>query len=50
MSFIVSRLKMERRRTVRPGPRPEYGPGYYGAFVYDLDGHKIEANVIPGAD
>ena len=33
-----------------PGPRPEYGPGYYGAFVYDLDGHKIEANVIPGAD
>lgn len=30
-----------------PGLRPEYGPGYYGAFVYDLDGHKIEANVIP---
>ena len=33
-----------------PGLRSEYGPGYYGAFVYDLDGHKIEANVIPGVE
>ena len=33
-----------------PGLRAEYGPGYYGAFVFDLDGHKIEANVIPGAE
>lgn len=33
-----------------PGLRPEYGPGYYGAFVLDLDGHKIEANVIPGTE
>lgn len=33
-----------------PGLRPEYGPDYYGAFVYDLDGHKIEANTIPGAE
>ena len=30
-----------------PGPRPEYGPGYFGCFVHDLDGHKIEANIIP---
>ena len=30
-----------------PGPRPEYGPDYYGCFVYDLDGHKIEASTIP---
>lgn len=29
-----------------PGPRPDYGPGYYGAFVYDLDGNKIEAVFI----
>ena len=21
-----------------PGPRPDYGPAYYGAFIYDLDG------------
>lgn len=26
-----------------PGPRPAYGPAYYGCFVRDLDGHKIEA-------
>lgn len=28
-----------------PGPRAEYGARYYGAFVRDLDGHKIEAMV-----
>ncbi|MEM7436033.1 MAG: VOC family protein [Myxococcota bacterium] len=26
-----------------PGPRPLYGEPYYGAFVTDPDGHKIEA-------
>jgi len=26
-----------------PGPRPEYGAAYYGCFVRDPDGHKIEA-------
>ena len=26
-----------------PGYRKEYWPGYYAAFVYDLDGHNIEA-------
>jgi catechol 2,3-dioxygenase-like lactoylglutathione lyase family enzyme len=26
-----------------PGPRPDYGPDYYGAFVRDLDGNKLEA-------
>lgn len=26
-----------------PGERPEYGEGYYAAFVTDLDGHNIEA-------
>lgn len=26
-----------------PGPRREYGEAYYGCFVRDLDGHKIEA-------
>jgi catechol 2,3-dioxygenase-like lactoylglutathione lyase family enzyme len=28
----------------KPGPRPEYGAPYYGCFVRDLDGHKIEAS------
>ena len=26
-----------------PGPRPIYGEPYYGCFVRDPDGHKIEA-------
>ncbi|MEO0329257.1 MAG: VOC family protein [Pseudomonadota bacterium] len=26
-----------------PGPRPHYGEPYFGCFVRDLDGHKIEA-------
>ncbi len=26
-----------------PGPRPMYGPEYYGAFIRDPDGNKIEA-------
>jgi len=26
-----------------PGLRPQYHPGYYGAFVLDPDGHNVEA-------
>ena len=26
-----------------PGPRPHYGEAYFGCFVRDRDGHKIEA-------
>ena len=26
-----------------PGPRPHYGKAYFGCFVRDPDGHKIEA-------
>jgi catechol 2,3-dioxygenase-like lactoylglutathione lyase family enzyme len=26
-----------------PGLRPHYGPDYYAAFVFDPDGHRIEA-------
>ena len=26
-----------------PGPRPDYGPNYYAAFVLDPDGNNIEA-------
>jgi len=32
-----------------PGLRPQYGDGYYAAFVLDLDGHKLEA-VHQGGD
>ncbi|MEM7238245.1 MAG: VOC family protein, partial [Pseudomonadota bacterium] len=24
-----------------PGERPKYGPGFYGAYVRDLDGNKM---------
>jgi catechol 2,3-dioxygenase-like lactoylglutathione lyase family enzyme len=27
----------------RPGLRPDYGAGYYAAFVRDLDGYRLEA-------
>ena len=27
----------------RPGLRPQYGPTYYGGFVIDPDGYRIEA-------
>jgi catechol 2,3-dioxygenase-like lactoylglutathione lyase family enzyme len=27
----------------KPGLRPEYHVNYYGAFVFDPDGHKLEA-------
>jgi catechol 2,3-dioxygenase-like lactoylglutathione lyase family enzyme len=27
----------------KPGPRPDYGEPYYGSFLRDPDGHKIEA-------
>ena len=26
-----------------PGLRPDYGEGYYAAFVRDLDGYRVEA-------
>jgi catechol 2,3-dioxygenase-like lactoylglutathione lyase family enzyme len=26
-----------------PGERPQYHPGYYGAFVFDPDSHNVEA-------
>jgi len=29
-----------------PGPRPDYGADYYGAFVRDLDGNKLEAVLV----
>ncbi len=33
--------RLPRRRS--PGPRPEYGPTYYGAFILDHDNNSIEA-------
>jgi catechol 2,3-dioxygenase-like lactoylglutathione lyase family enzyme len=44
--FHDAALKAGGSNNGEPGPRPDYGPGYYGAFVYDLDGNKIEATFI----
>jgi catechol 2,3-dioxygenase-like lactoylglutathione lyase family enzyme len=32
-----------------PGPRPHYEASYYGCFVRDPDGHKIEAMLLVGS-
>src|ERR1700755_1208110 len=31
-----------------PGPRPQYTPEYYGAFLLDPDGNSVEAVHRPG--
>ena len=45
--FHASALANGGSNNGEPGPRPDYGPDYYGAFVYDLDGNKIEATLHP---
>ncbi|HWM28097.1 MAG TPA: VOC family protein [Woeseiaceae bacterium] len=41
--FYREALRLGGRDAGGPGLRPEYGPTYYGAFVFDPDGNKIEA-------
>ena len=42
-AFYAKALELGAVSDGAPGPRPMYGPQYYGCFVRDLDGHKIEA-------
>ena len=42
-AFHAAALEAKGRDNGRPGPRPDYGPTYYGAFVLDPDGNNIEA-------
>lgn len=42
-AFYKAALKAGGRDNGAPGPRPNYGPDYYAAFVYDPDGANIEA-------
>lgn len=42
-AFHAAALKAGGRDNGPPGPRPNYGPNYYAAFVYDPDGFNIEA-------
>ncbi|HTQ12344.1 MAG TPA: VOC family protein [Rhizomicrobium sp.] len=46
MKFHAAALGAGGSNNGEPGPRPDYGPAYYGAFIYDLDGNKIEATFI----
>lgn len=41
--FYNAALAAGGRDNGAPGPRPEYGDNYYGAFVLDPDGNNIEA-------
>jgi predicted lactoylglutathione lyase len=41
--FHATALKHGGRSDGAPGIRPEYDAHYYGAFVFDPDGNKIEA-------
>ena len=42
-AFHSAGLSAGGRDNGKPGPRPNYGPNYYAAFVYDPDGANIEA-------
>lgn len=42
-AFHAAALAAGGRDNGAPGLRPEYGDGYYGAFVIDPDGHNVEA-------
>jgi catechol 2,3-dioxygenase-like lactoylglutathione lyase family enzyme len=41
--FHAAALAAGGRDNGRPGPRPDYGPDYYAAFVIDPDGYRLEA-------
>jgi catechol 2,3-dioxygenase-like lactoylglutathione lyase family enzyme len=49
MAFHDAALKAGGSNGGEPGPRPDYGFAYFGAFIYDLDGNKIEATLMPPA-
>jgi catechol 2,3-dioxygenase-like lactoylglutathione lyase family enzyme len=42
-AFYQAAVAAGARPDGAPGPREEYGAPYYGCFVRDLDGHKVEA-------
>jgi catechol 2,3-dioxygenase-like lactoylglutathione lyase family enzyme len=48
-NFHDAALKQGGSNGGEPGPRPDYGPSYYGAFIYDLDGNKVEAMLLQPA-
>jgi catechol 2,3-dioxygenase-like lactoylglutathione lyase family enzyme len=45
-AFFDAALQHGGRDNGGSGLHPEYGDGYYAAFVFDPDGYRIEATVI----
>ena len=41
-AFHAAAIAAGHRDNGAPGERPEYHPGYYGAYVLDPDGNNIE--------
>ena len=44
-SFYEAALSAGAKDNGPPGPRDHYAPGYYAAYVHDLDGNNLEAVV-----
>jgi catechol 2,3-dioxygenase-like lactoylglutathione lyase family enzyme len=44
--FHAAALAAGGRDHGAPGPRPDYGPKYWAAFVLDPDGNNVEAVVV----
>ena len=42
-AFYEAAIRAGAQDNGAPGPRPDYGPSYYAAFVLDPDGHNVEA-------
>jgi catechol 2,3-dioxygenase-like lactoylglutathione lyase family enzyme len=42
-AFYAAAIAAGGKDNGAPGPREEYSPGYYGAFVLDPDGYNVEA-------
>jgi len=47
--FFELALKNGGRSDGEPGLRPDYDVNYFGAFVFDPDGNKIEAVTLSGS-
>jgi catechol 2,3-dioxygenase-like lactoylglutathione lyase family enzyme len=41
--FHAAGLQAGGRDNGAPGPRPDYGPAYFAAFLIDPDGNNVEA-------
>ena len=46
-AFHAKAIELGAQDAGAPGPRPDYSPDYYGAFIVDADGNKLEATLLP---